>query len=190
MSLRERLRVETRDEHESTERLLKDLMAPNLSLSRYVEILRAFWDIHRAVEEFLAGDRGGSAGRYFASRSMRRSRDLEEDLRELGESPLAETPRDDLGTVVGSEAGAWGLLYVVEGSALGGQMIAKHLRTQFGGRGLRFFEGAGAATGIHWREFVNALDNPLTHADPDATIEAARRSFLWMGRRLSIAPSI
>lgn len=64
---------------------------------------------------------------------------------------------------VTSEAGAWGSLYVIEGSALGGQVITRALATH----GLRpeagaaYFHGWGASTGAMWREFRQLLEREL-----------------------------
>jgi heme oxygenase len=77
---------------------------------------------------------------------------------------------------------ALGSLYVLEGSALGGQFIAAQARRGLGlvpGSGTAYFDGCGAATMARWREFLVRLA-----ADVDAApngraqaIEAANATF-------------
>lgn len=53
-------------------------------------------------------------------------------------------------------AAAFGSLYVIEGSALGGQVVTPRLQREMGllpGRGASYFHGFGDGTGALWREF-------------------------------------
>jgi heme oxygenase len=79
----------------------------------------------------------------------------------LGVRPLS--PPDGLAQALRlhSPEAAWGALYVVEGSALGGQLIARQLSERLGitaERGGAFFAGWGERTGSRWREFRELLD--------------------------------
>ncbi len=59
-----------------------------------------------------------------------------------------------------SGAGRLGARYVVEGSALGGRMLARGLDRLLGDAavdGRRFFVGHGAATGAAWRDYLDQL---------------------------------
>jgi len=54
-----------------------------------------------------------------------------------------------------------GVLYVTEGSTLGGRVIARHLGENLAltpDRGAAFFHGAGEATRERWREFCELLE--------------------------------
>jgi heme oxygenase len=101
---------------------------------------------------------------------------VQEDLRELGITPL---PAACMPTFAG-EAAAWGSIYVLEGSALGGQFISRALsRTgESPGSGGAYFHGWGAATGGMWREvrglLAARLDGPAAVAQ---ACEAARATF-------------
>ena len=60
-------------------------------------------------------------------------------------------------------AAAWGSAYVMEGSALGGQVITRHLAeagSQHAGAAA-YFHGWGDATGAMWREFRGVLASEL-----------------------------
>jgi len=82
---------------------------------------------------------------------------------------------------------AWGSVYVMEGSALGGQFIGRRL-AQAGlhaGSGAAFFHGWGEATAGLWRETRGVLAGQL--ADPAALEQAcdgARSTFDTLSRLL------
>lgn len=54
---------------------------------------------------------------------------------------------------------AIGILYVVEGSSLGGRFILKNLQTALGydQNGVSYFNGYGNKTGSSWKNFLNVL---------------------------------
>ena len=59
-----------------------------------------------------------------------------------------------------TEAFAVGVVYVMEGSSLGGRMILKNLDKSLGlnsERGSRYFTGYGAQTGFRWKSFMEWL---------------------------------
>ena len=102
---------------------------------------------------------------------------LAADLQALGLAPL---PRQITAPPLACAAAAWGSLYVVEGSALGGQVITRTLAAQ-GWRpdhGAAYFHGWGAATGGMWREFRGLLADQLRRAqDIEAACAAAQATF-------------
>lgn len=122
--------------------------------ARYAAVLQVFarflpaWEA--AMLAALPGDRHG----WFRARS--RLPFLARDLRALGLA--APVPPARVGPLAG-EAAAWGSLYVIEGSALGGQVITRALAAH----GLRpdagaaYFHGWGPSTAAMWREFRQEL---------------------------------
>lgn len=55
---------------------------------------------------------------------------------------------------------AMGILYVMEGSTLGGRMIGNNIQKALGftpASGAKYFAGYGAATGSMWKNFLNDL---------------------------------
>jgi heme oxygenase len=79
------------------------------------------------------------------------------DLRVLGSDP-ASLPICEHPPVLGSVAEAAGCCYVLEGSTLGGRVIAKHVQARLGARAPReFLDGYGAGTGESWQAFCAAL---------------------------------
>lgn len=109
-------------------------------------------------------------------RARSRHHFLRRDLRELG---ISARPAASIAPLQG-HAAAWGSLYVMEGSALGGQFISRSLAHAGldAGRGAAYFHGWGDATGGMWREVRGLLASEL--ATPGAVAqacEAARQTF-------------
>lgn len=78
-----------------------------------------------------------------------------------------------------SSAEALGGLYVMEGSALGGQVISKDLRDRLGitpESGGAYFASYGSETGAMWRRFRERLDR-VPEGDGDRTVGAAVGTF-------------
>lgn len=131
---------------------LADLHDPE----RYARVLQVF-------EAFLAGWEPAVASAlprwqpWLAGRSRRPF--LQQDLRWLGlAAPAAIDP-----PALPTAAAAWGSVYVLEGSALGGQVITRSLAGAglHPGAGASYFHGWGDATGAMWREFRTLLEAQL-----------------------------
>jgi heme oxygenase len=140
------LRRATRVHHDRIDALM-DLRRMQ-DRAHYARVLGVF-------DAFLAGwDPAGAAALparwhpWLRARSRRPF--LLQDLRALGAAP---GPAAHIPPFAGP-ASAWGSVYVMEGSALGGQFITRSL-AQAGlhpARGAAYFHGWGEATGSMWRE--------------------------------------
>lgn len=79
-------------------------------------------------------------------------------------------------------ADAFGCLYVLEGSTLGGQVISRHVKSTLGftaERGCRFFSAADRQVPQKWAQFIEVLED-FANADPEqcsAVVENAKRTF-------------
>ncbi len=182
----DRLRDETRDLHERVEHRLP-LLDADLTLERYRATLLALHALHAPLERRLAAvpglDRGGLdlAGRRRAGR-------LAADLRTLGTPPSlldAESPHvPDVADV----PLALGALYVLEGSTLGGQLLARHVTRVLPvtpGDGCTFLASHGTPVGAAWRRFRRALRARADRSDrafADRIVDGARRTFVAFDR--------
>lgn len=147
------LRAATRTQHDRIEALLA-LDAP-MPLARYGAILLGFqrfltnWEreLRHALPPRLHG--------WLADRS--RLGFVAQDVAFLGAN-VPSLP-DQMAPSCLPEPGvaaAFGSLYVIEGSALGGQVITLRLQRDLGlvpGGGASYFNGFGERTGAMWREF-------------------------------------
>jgi heme oxygenase len=102
---------------------------------------------------------------------------LEADIRELG-AHMAELPAIAF-PAVNDALEAMAVLYVMEGSVLGGRIIVEMLAKSSIIRGISFFSGYGAATGLMWKTFLAALDDRGSNeADVDRAVQKANETFL------------
>jgi heme oxygenase len=167
------LREQTGDLHREVEKRV-GILHPELSLSGYVQVLQRFLGAHAAIERHF----DAWAGKLPLNLDERRKvRWLREDLHAL-HAP-GQTPQPKTHLRVQSPAALLGTLYVVEGSTLGGQIIARQLGPRLGltpQRGLRFFTGYGEHTGAMWNAFRAAADAfGQAHPDSHQTVVAAAR---------------
>lgn len=94
---------------------------------------------------------------------------LEVDLRGLGE-PAHH--RAFWAPTLGSLDDAYGVAYVVEGSTLGGLVMADRFEAQ-GIDQTSYLRLRGKQTGPHWRRFLDALERDVTDRDRACTAAVA-----------------
>ena len=74
-------------------------------------------------------------------------------------------------------AQALGVLYVLEGSTLGGQVIARQLEKAGLGAAKRYFTAYGAHTGPRWQATCRLLTEAATPENEDEIVASATRTF-------------
>ncbi len=80
--------------------------------------------------------------------------------------------------VIDSPYKAFGAMYVLEGSTLGGQIIAKMIENQTGiNSGLCYFKSYGEQTRQMWVNFLEALNSAIPEIKNQETIDAANATF-------------
>jgi len=156
--MRERLRLATQPAHCQLHHhpLLEGLIGPALTAPHYRAILAALWGFHAPCDQLLAG--------AMPPRSPR-SPLLAADLRTLGvdAEALAALPQVTPPSLE-RPAQRLGLRYVLDGSILGGKVIAVRLKHNLGigaETGGGFFASAGLDAENQWGIFVATLDSLL-----------------------------
>lgn len=191
MSVRSRLRDATQSAHADLEsRISLDRRLE--TRSGYVRLLEGLRAAHGALDAAL--DAFGPGMPVANLEDRRKTAWLDADLRVLRPGALPEPPSEPRGLPVPRTVGeAMGMLYVAEGSTLGGRQIASRIAALGldAGRGGRFFHGYGARTGAMWRAFVATLEGL---ADDPTEIEravvSARMTFEHFGRCIDHADAI
>ncbi len=175
-----RLREATAALHLRVEEQLH-LLDPDLTLDRYRGLLRAFYGYYEPLEPRMAAAAATTPPLGFAL--VRRTPLIERDLTALGASQedLAALQRCAELPTITLPATLAGCLYVVEGAALGGQVISKALKRQFGmseHNGASFFAGEGPRTASRWTAVLGWIE-ALAAAQRcgDTIIEAACETF-------------
>ena len=149
-----RLRLATSHAHQTLEDHLNAIESLSSPTDRRMLVAR-YYDMHASADFALDAWLGEVADLNQASR--RRTPQLVGDMSVLGLTipPPARLPR----VIVASGAEALGFLYVLEGSSLGGRVIAKALRAKGSDmRGLSFLDPYGDQAGGRWKSFLAVLE--------------------------------
>ena len=177
------LRESTIADHEAVEAAMP-LMRADLDAELYRRTLERVYGLVLPWEELAERTAAGRLGEMVRERSRRQL--LARDLAVLGTDaatlPMAQLPE------VGSKAALLGAMYVMEGSRLGGQLIARHVEAVLGERGrqsVTYFRGFGDATGAMWKRFVAVLEEDVPDTETERAVKAARQMFATFGGWMS-----
>lgn len=174
-SLLDALRASTGPAHRRLEADLALLDGPP-SAERFGRVLEGFRCFHAAWEPVAAAALADPT--FFEPR--RRLGLIDADLRALGRASAGRSPGEDWARRVDADhpAGVWGSVYVVEGSALGGKIIARALAGApwLPPGGLRTFDPYGADAGRRWAECRARLTALPADARP-RVVAAAEAAF-------------
>lgn len=173
--LHARLRLGTRELHRAAETAL-DAERRLATTDSYADLLDRLWSLHAGAECALEVHHLGAMGVDLGlpPRSSWLALDLEVIA---GRQPL----RSPVRLSYASREAALGGLYVLEGSALGGQVLFRHARRSLGisaERGGRFLSGDGSDTGRRWRAFLTVLAAmPQSGPEADRVEDGALATF-------------
>ncbi len=176
----DRLRRETRQQHQSIERTVP-LLKDDLTRPAYCAYLGQLLGFHRPLEPLLHLYLGDLPAFDLPARCKRSL--LEHDLAHLGQPPeaIAVLPSCTALPPLFDAAHALGCLYVLEGSTLGGQILSRKVATRLGlhpGTGASYLSAYGAGTGEMWRRFCAALiAHAGQHRGEDRIVQAAQDTF-------------
>jgi heme oxygenase len=167
----QRLRTETRPQHEALEqnRFNQDLTAGTLSKETTAHFLAKMYGFLKPYEDQL---RQYTLPPAWQQEHRYRAHLILEDLgAEPGALPLCPTlpPLNTLPQLLGA-------MYVLEGSTLGGQVIARQLaKTGISTRA--YFTGYAERTGPLWKSFCQQLGEAATPENEDEIVLSASRTF-------------
>jgi heme oxygenase (biliverdin-IX-beta and delta-forming) len=171
----QQLRRETLLDHNAVEQSVP-LMYDELDRDTYVSCLLKLHGIIAAWEERAAPNAPAWIQELLAAR--RRGHLLMLDLTWFGVDPSGEA-RPTLPEIKDT-ASLLGAMYVMEGSTLGGQLIARHVERVLGltaGQGNAYFRGHDERTGQLWKEVCDALRTKVPDSETDTVIAAAKAMF-------------
>jgi len=185
------LKQATRSDHEATESTVS-LMDPALKLSDYVEVLQRMYGAVRAWDDWSATHVPAALASLLKGRH--RSPLIESDLIVLNAEIPATRSGDSASLAAylegdeGQRAAAFlGAMYVIEGSTLGGQYIARHAEQTLHlapGQGDAYFRGYGDRTGSMWRDFKAVLaEVPEIHTA--LVVESAKKMFTFFASHMT-----
>jgi heme oxygenase len=166
---------------------LEAALAPQwgrMDAAGYAALLRVFYGFYAPLEGSIARELPQAALPDLKER--RKAEWLLSDLRALGHNDVpawsAQLP------TINNPGAAWGALYVLEGSTLGGRHICKLVRKTLPDAPLRFFSGYAEETGPRWLRFQEALRSWGDAHETQTVIDAANQTFekfrLWINQSL------
>lgn len=177
------LREGTRDCHKALETRLP-FFSPGFDSAAYRRLLQAYYGFHAPLEQQLSDYQGPE---------RRKATTLARDLLalDLSEADISALPLCQALPAIHDEASALGVMYVLEGSTLGGQVLKRAMAERLGighDSGAAFLDVYGERTGSYWRSFLERLGKAPAVATAQATtVQAAIDTFTrfeaWLGER-------
>lgn len=180
MTLLERLKTETREAHDRIEAAI-DLDRRIASREAYRDLLTRFYGFHRAWES-EAADRAPDRA-FFQSRC--KTQLLAKDLEALGlkSDDIIRLPQCRPLMPLPAPEAVLGSMYVVEGSTLGGAMIAREVENRLGltaDTGCAYFRSYGRHVAAMWKSFGAVLLEASSPEADDLIVGAAQETFTLM----------
>jgi heme oxygenase len=185
--LSEQLKQFTRPNHQQLEKMLVTHLRSLSSTEEYVKLLQLFYSYFGGLEDKINQYIGADLLSDYSQR--RKTESIVSDIKKLGGTIHAKAKDHSLPKIE-NVLHAFGALYVIEGSTLGGkvisQMIAKKLNIE-NAAGMTFFNGYGDDTELMWASFRELLNSQFQNqSDIDVIISSADDTFfnfkLWIER--------
>jgi heme oxygenase len=172
--LSEKIKDATKTGHLKLEKIVVRELKSIKSNNDYAAFLRKFYIYFSQVERTIAPYINDRLLPDYTER--RNSSYLKADIESLGasinETPVVEVP------VISNTVEAFGALYVMEGSIMGGRIIIQMLEKLGIEDGLSFFSGYGQETGQKWGIFTKVMNETATTREgEDQAIDTANETF-------------
>lgn len=151
------LKNQTSFSHKKLEKLSisASILSPEMKVSDYIKYLSLMQDVHKNTEELVFP----LLSKIVTDLDKRKKSHLiEADFNFLHYNKTNFNPVFNVNEV--TVPFALGILYVVEGSTLGGRFILKNISTISGldnEQGTSYFQGYGDNTGSYWKTFLGYL---------------------------------
>jgi heme oxygenase len=188
INLLEQLKSETLSNHQQLEKNLIMKLKGMKSLADYIAILQIFYAYFGALEDQINKFIGPDQLSDYTER--RKTLSIKNDILALNGVVPEKAKAADL-PVIADVLQAFGALYVIEGSTLGGQVISKMIAKQLQlptEEGISFFRSYGEDTMSMWNSFKVVLERHAeSQEQADAITQAANDTFgmfkLWMEKK-------
>jgi heme oxygenase len=181
------LRAGTAELHIALEKRLP-FFSDSLDANAFERLMQAYYGFYLPLESALLDS--GSIPVDFDLAPRLKSQTLLNDLQALGltAETIARLPLCHSLPVIDSSATCLGVLYVLEGATLGGQILRREIASRLrldAGNGAAFLDIYGAATGRRWRDFIEYLGSrSLDAGEREAVVAAAQTTFSCFERWL------
>ncbi len=187
-----RLRAETRPSHDATEALPfgTAMLANQLPQTAYIAQLQSYVQVHDVLESELRAQEHPTIKTVW-SEDRAKLNLLQQDLEDLDVTTcsLSEPTRCATESMIEfireiadtDPLCLLGVLYVLEGSTLGGQILRTHVSDMYelvNDRGAAYYTAYGDQTGRYWKQFRSQMNELIIDPDEkDRVVEAAISTF-------------
>jgi heme oxygenase len=193
----DRLKQTTAAAHAATEEIPFNaaILSRTLPRENFAAQVKGWGELHQAVETALSASDHPIVQQVWGKTGARADL-LRDDLTHLG-TPLAaanaQAVTDEFEGWISSLAadspvGLLGVLYVFEGSQLGGMILKKPLSEMYDltdEAGLKYYSVHGKAIMGHWGQYKAAMNEAVIEpADQQAAIDASIQTFVYVGQLL------
>jgi heme oxygenase len=181
------LRAGTAELHIALEKRLP-FFSDTLDTQAFVRLMQAYYGFYLPLENALL--RSHAIPADFELSPRLKAPTLRADLQALGVAAeaLQNLPQCQQLPIIDSSAACLGVLYVLEGATLGGQILRREISSRLGleaDNGAAFLDIYGAATGRRWRDFLEYLSSrPMSADERAAVVTAAQTTFSCFERWL------
>jgi heme oxygenase len=175
------LKAKTAQTHAALEEELLPHLHGIRSVKDYSKILKVFYGFFKPLEMAIEPFLGTHQLRDWHLR--RKANFIQQDLAYLEEARGPFPFATDLPSI-NNTASAFGALYVLEGSTLGGRHITRMIQQSLpeAAGGIQFFSGYGEATSTMWKTFQGALNSfAADNVTQEIVIAAADETFIKFG---------
>lgn len=185
ISVMKRLKEETRPMHDAIEKnpYLERVTSDTIQLEEYHKILEAFWGYYAPLEPLLFDNATEPWLAEFNIQLREKLPLLKADLLAMGthtDASIEAIAQCKNLPDTNSSAKKLGILYVLEGSTLGGSVITRHLKSKLGetvANCTQFYFPYGEMTGPNWKNFAMMVERSCTSEEHDEIVEAAKQTF-------------
>lgn len=187
------LRNNTADSHKRLEEneISTAILSPEVTIADYQEYISRMYGVIAGCERKVFPALSG----IFADLSQRQKSSLIiNDLYKTGlqQAEIEQLPVCDFDFSTTGEA--LGIMYVLEGSTLGGRVLLKHIQKTLGlgeSDGVSFFYGYGSETGKMWKSFITRFSEyAITTNCEQEVISSAAQTFTVIDGWLSHGKSL
>lgn len=176
----EKLKTHTKQPHQELETLIIQKIKQFDTQVSYVNFLKTFYGYIAAIEQKLSPviQNEGIIDDY---PERRKATYLLQDIRALAPASSSLPLASDIPEIQSADQ-ALGVMYVLEGSTLGGEHISRMISARLNlepDKGLSYFNGYKENTYVMWDRFKNALNTYSNNESSEvAVIEAANQTFI------------
>lgn len=177
--LSDTLKTETKPFHDAIEHnpFMQKIEHHTFTKEDYIALLKIFYALHCTLESQLE--------EYEELEMAKRERcsSLRADLLALGvdEHDLKRERLSDLSLQIDTLSKAYGALYIIEGSRMGGLFLTKLFRSLLGEEiPVSYFEGVKEQTALHVTRFKAQLDEKSPYLDEKECLKMAKETYLFV----------